>query len=61
MSDFWSKVVWSPPDGHIAPICSACQGPIPDIPLRLWNPAGWTAHFCDACAGEVMRNRLQIK
>jgi hypothetical protein len=46
----WSRVIWSPPAGRVAPICSACSGPLPEVPVQLWAVSGSTAHFCDACS-----------
>lgn len=50
----WGKVMWSPPDGKIAPLCSMsdCLAHIAEdsVPIMFWNPEGAMAHFCDACA-----------
>jgi hypothetical protein len=45
------RLVWSPPDGSIAPFCSLCQAHIPEdtIPLRMWTNEGACVQFCDGC------------
>ena len=51
-ADFdWSAVSWGGPDEPAAEACSYCDAEIPeeDVPLILWNDAGWCARFCDAC------------
>jgi hypothetical protein len=25
---------------------------VPEVPLIVWTPAGWSAHFCDKCQRE---------
>ena len=52
----WTAVSWGGPDQVRTDQCSYCEAPLGDpsdddyeVPLILWNPAGWCAEFCIAC------------
>jgi hypothetical protein len=47
----WQRVAWGRPDSPQRALCSYCHGKIDDddVPLMLWNDAGYCAQFCDAC------------
>jgi hypothetical protein len=47
----WMAVSWGGPDELVSDYCSYCDALIPDedVPLIIWNEAGWMARFCDAC------------
>jgi hypothetical protein len=47
----WCNVKWGAPDDRVSESCSYCGEPIADdeVPLRLWNKAGWACQFCRAC------------
>lgn len=55
----WSQVSWGGPDEPPAECCSYCDAPIgeDDVPLILYNDAGWCARFCNACAAIWWRIR----
>lgn len=42
---------WGAPDEVVDDKCSYCDAAIDDddVPLRIWNDAGWGAVFCDHC------------
>lgn len=42
--------VWSRPDSPTPAICSCCQGPLPEVPLMLWNEQRFAISLCLACA-----------
>lgn len=52
----WLLVEWRGPRQTVATACSYCREPLGDpddddheIPLILWNEAGWAARFCIKC------------
>jgi hypothetical protein len=54
--DALPKIMWSPPDGKVAPLCSFadCCGPLPEVPLLLFRDDGSMANFCNACAAKLI-------
>lgn len=47
----WKLVVWGAPDDTVAENCSYCGEPLgeDEMPLIMWNKAGWTVQFCENC------------
>lgn len=47
----WAQVSWGGPKQRRTEVCSYCDQPLgeEDIPLMLWNEAGWCAEFCEVC------------
>lgn len=47
----WLAVSWGGPDEVVARECSYCDTPLraQEMPLILWNAAGWAARFCTGC------------
>ena len=47
----WLLVEWRGPKQRRIMRCSYCAGPLREneVPLMLWNKAGWLAQFCTAC------------
>jgi hypothetical protein len=46
---FWTGVAWGAPDSPVHPLCSKCQGALPDVPLMLWIENGAMIQLCDDC------------
>jgi hypothetical protein len=47
----WMQVSWGGPDEPPLEVCSYCDAPIgeDDVPIAIFNEAGWGAFFCEAC------------
>jgi hypothetical protein len=47
----WLAVSWGGPDEVVTGECSYCDAPLgeEEMPLILWNDAGWAARFCTVC------------
>jgi hypothetical protein len=45
---------WEGPHETPGDRCSFCEAPFrqDDVPLVMWSSEGWTARFCDRCAGK---------
>jgi hypothetical protein len=47
----WSRITWGRPDSPPTVVCSSCSAALSenDVPLILWNKAGYSARFCPRC------------
>jgi hypothetical protein len=50
----WAKLAWGRPDSPPSVLCSYCSTSLGerDIPMRMWNPEGYTVALCGKCATE---------
>jgi hypothetical protein len=47
----WSRITWGRPDSPPTALCSGCSAALldDDVPLIVWNKAGYSARFCPRC------------
>jgi len=44
-------IQWGAPNQRRTEVCSYCEAQMDDdeVPLMMWNSAGWCAEFCESC------------
>ena len=42
-------IAWGRPDSPRRALCAICHGALVDVPLIMWNDAGFSASICDEC------------
>lgn len=54
----WGRVAWSKPDSPRSPLCSYCQGALPEVPLMLWRENGSAMQLCDPCVENLVTSEV---